>query len=38
MPKIILEQAKAAASKHLEGKELKFSKIIPGKLVTLVVK
>ena len=34
----ILESAKQAASKYLDGKELKFSKIIPGKLVTLVVK
>jgi leucyl-tRNA synthetase len=33
----ILNMAKAAASKYLEGKDLKFHKIIPGKLVTLVV-
>ena len=34
----ILEAAKQAASKYLDSKELRFSKIIPGKLVTLVVK
>ena len=33
----ILETAKQAAAKYLAGKELKFSKIIPGKLVTLVI-
>jgi leucyl-tRNA synthetase len=33
----VLEQAKTAAAKWLEGKTIKFSKVIPGKLVTLVV-
>ncbi|NJS41170.1 class I tRNA ligase family protein [Candidatus Gracilibacteria bacterium] len=34
----ILTEAKAIVTKWLEGKDLKFHKIIPGKLVTLVVK
>jgi len=34
---IILNKAKEIASKHVEGKNIKFSKIIPNKLVTLVV-
>ena len=33
----ILTQAKASVPKYLEGKTIKFSKIIPNKLVTLVV-
>jgi leucyl-tRNA synthetase/8-oxo-dGTP pyrophosphatase MutT (NUDIX family) len=33
----ILEKAKGCVEKYLEGKTLRFSKIIPGKLVTLVV-
>jgi leucyl-tRNA synthetase len=33
----VLEQAKTAAAKWLDGKTIKFSKVIPGKLVTLVV-
>jgi leucyl-tRNA synthetase/inosine/xanthosine triphosphate pyrophosphatase family protein/ADP-ribose pyrophosphatase YjhB (NUDIX family) len=33
----ILEKAKGCVEKYLEGKTIRFSKIIPGKLVTLVV-
>lgn len=34
----VLQMAKDSATKWLEGVELKFSKVIPNKLVTLVVK
>ncbi|MEI6728296.1 MAG: NUDIX domain-containing protein [bacterium] len=34
----VLQMAKESATKWLEGVELKFSKVIPNKLVTLVVK
>ena len=33
----VLEKAKEAVAKWLEGKELKFSKVIPNKIVTLAV-
>jgi leucyl-tRNA synthetase/ADP-ribose pyrophosphatase YjhB (NUDIX family) len=33
----VLEAAKECVEKYLDGKVIKFSKIIPGKLVTLVV-
>jgi leucyl-tRNA synthetase len=34
----LLERAKEEAGKWIEGKQIKFSKVIPGKMVTLAVK
>ena len=34
---IVLEQAKIAAASYLEGKTIKFSKVVPNKLVSFVI-